>query len=284
MALIFPGNEAELPRGIQKVLSMADNFYDLLDGRNFLGVSDTEKFLWCKDGKEIQFHFDKSPYLKPGMVTYEAIKQGKKILRRVEKEQSLYGFPYTAVSIPIYEGNRVVGAISTTTAMKNQLKIEAMAQNLEHSTNQLATMGTNITVAAEGLVTEIEAIATSGQRLMEGLDIMEKAIQLVDQVAAQTQLLGLNAAIEAARAGELGRGFSIVAEEIRKLAYDTTENAKVIRNGLQQMVENVKGNRIHLAEIERLAQSQAATTEEVSASLEDLHGNIEQLYGIARYG
>ncbi|MTV49086.1 hypothetical protein GJ688_08850 [Heliobacillus mobilis] len=284
MANVFPGNVAELPREIRKVLSMADSFYDLLDGRNFLGISDTEKFLWCKDGKEIQFHFDKSPYLKPGMVTYEAIKQGRKVLRRVEKEQSLYGFPYRAVSIPIYEGNRVVGAISTTTAMKNQLRIEAMAQSLEYSTNQLAAMGTNITVAAEGLVTEIEAIATSGQRLMEGLDIMEKAIQLVDQVAAQTQLLGLNAAIEAARAGELGRGFSIVAEEIRKLALNTAENAKVIRNGLQQMVGNVKGNRIHLAEVERLAQSQAATTEEVSASLEDLHGNIEQLYGIARDG
>lgn len=127
--------------------------------------------------------------------------------------------------------------------------ISGNSQGVYELSNQTAQKADSGVQKIESAVSQMNTILSQSKAMENEVILLEKNSQKVGQIteviagiAAQTNLLALNAAIEAARAGENGRGFSVVAEEVRQLAEGATEAAKEIKtivSEIQNETENV---------------------------------------------
>jgi len=134
----------------------------------------------------------------------------------------------------------------------------------------------------------VEQSATTVQRLGDSSAEIGEIVQVIEEIADQTNLLALNAAIEAARAGEQGRGFAVVADEVRKLAERTAQATKqisaTIRQIQQETAEAVSGIQRGNDEVREgmmLADQAGKSLEGILNGTRQIEQMIRQLLGIS---
>lgn len=262
---------------LEAVLMVAPLIQKVLPLDCMIGITDTHKFLAVLNGEKVKLtECMAGREIPPQDAIALAIKQNTVMDAIVPKEA--FGFEFRSISIPIKDASgHIVGGLGIGFDLENSRKVYSIGENILNSAQQSVASTEELSASAEELSNLQSTLQKNMSSIGTKLDGITELLKVVNGISTTSKMLGLNASIEAARAGELGKGFSVVASEIRKMAENSTGSIKEINKTVTDIVEEMQQINNGIEHVVQIGEQQASATEEISASTQDLAGMAETM-------
>ena len=219
-------------------------------------------------------------------------------ISRVSQENS------EKVNHMVEEMEQTIGEISKGAGSQvNQINTtSSLIENIMESTNAVSTQAASINTSSSSGVESsrqgVEMIKTVGNSMKDILEFFEKSsesindlskysaeisgiLSIIQEIASQTNLLALNAAIEAAQAGEAGRGFSVIATEIRRLAEQSQDSVKEIEKLVMNVQSSARSTHGFITEMNEVVKTGENSADKARASFERILTNYNETFSLS---
>lgn len=198
----------------------------------------------------------------------EAMRTGKGDVNILPKE--MLGEAVKGIVTPVFEDGEVVGVIACATSLKEADHIlestKSLFTNLTQTQDAIEEIANGATVLSE----KLNNISNASDIMRKQVDTALKCVSAIQANASKSNILALNGSIEAARVGEAGKGFAVVAKEMGIFAKVSGDTAKQINDVLAEVSQSIQTITGEVAEVNGVAMQQAASTEEITATLSDI--------------
>ena len=265
---------------LQSIIQSAQKYQSLMALDCCIMICDTEgtivKFL---PAKTFDMGVKEGDRTARGGSLDQCLKNRKDVHTTLSKE--LYGVAIKAIATPIWEDGKIVGAMATGTSLETQQMLHESAQTIAATTEEITATTEELAATATHLAQDLDSLKRASVHVLSEIKKTDEILKFVSDVAANSNLLGLNAAIEAARAGEHGRGFAVVAEEIRKMADSSEKSVKDIKKILSSIQHDTDEIVQTVSKTAVNGERQAAAAEEIASSMEQLAVSATKVEKIA---
>lgn len=271
----------ELHEKLQKLIELAPIIKQLHSTDVAVTISDTEKVVHQIFSNDFSVDYAEGRKLEPNEPMSVVMRTNKREVVQVPEEA--YGVALRVILVPVTDdNNKVIGSIAISTNRDNQFRLLKVAEQFASSSEEISASTEELASSANEFNTYMEHLADAQEKMSTQVENTTKILEMINAVAKNTRILGFNAGIEAARSGEYGRGFSVVAKEITKLADQSADSVNEIRNLLDQLKEKVDQVEKIVDETIGISQNQTSTIEEIAQNISNLADVAEDIEDLAK--
>lgn len=260
---------------LQKYVETVPVIKDALGLDIMMSVTDGHKFLGYWPGNKMVADINIGDPLSHDDPMWQSFTTGAKLEQIMPA--SVYGFEFRAITIPLKDGDQIVGTMGIAISMENETFTKDASSRLLSSIEQVQTDVDLIHEDNDIIHSIADSILSSTGNLLTNVSEIQKFAQDIQSISNKTNMLSLNASIEAARSGEMGRGFSVVAEEMRKLANETKASSIKILEVLHGLVNSVTKMNEELTEQEKTQAKQLEATQKLVDEISDIEKTAREV-------